>query len=312
MYVLRRRTRLDIWAPAKLNLYLEVLDRRADGFHEIETLMVSVSLFDRLCLTSSDDEKISLRCHWVPGYGETSDLGELPADSDNLVMRALNRLREASGIQAGLQVELQKRIPTSAGLGGGSSDAAAALVGANRLWQLNWPRERLTEIAAELGSDVPYFFFGTPAVCRGRGEQIEPIESELKQHVVIIRPPEGLSTPAVYKQVDLPSPSNQIQPTLACMQGRQVREISRHMFNRLQPAAIRVSPWIGRLQREFDRLDVLGHQMSGSGSSYFGFCRSAQHARRISSMLRARCPGRVFEVTTLPGSQRCIVEASKN
>lgn len=172
MYVLRRRTRLDIWAPAKLNLYLEVLDRRADGFHEIETLMVSVSLFDRLRLTPSDDGKISLRCRWVSGYGETSDLGDLPTGSDNLVMRALDRLSEASGVQRGLQVELQKRIPTSAGLGGGSSDAAAALIGANRLWQLNWSRERLTEIAAELGSDVPYFFSASLRFVEGEANKL--------------------------------------------------------------------------------------------------------------------------------------------
>lgn len=312
MYVLRRRTRFDIWAPAKLNLYLEVLGRRADGFHEIETLMVSVSLFDQLRLTPHTGSQIEFRCEWVSGYGSTLDLGKLPTDSSNLVVRALNRLREVSGVQQGLRVELRKRIPTSAGLGGGSSDAAAALIGANQIWNLNWSRERLSEIASELGSDVPYFFFGAPAVCRGRGEQIEPIASDLQQHVVIIRPPEGLSTPAVYKQVELSSIPNRIEPTLACMQGRQVRDISRCMFNRLQPAATRVSPWIGRLQREFDRLDVLGHQMSGSGSSYFGFCRSARHARRIGSMLRARCPGRVYQVSTLPGNQRCIVETSKN
>lgn len=311
MYVLRRRTRIEIWAPAKLNLYLEVLGRRADGFHELETLMASISLFDHLSLANTEDQGIDFTCRWADGYGNKADDDDVPLGSENLVVRAIEALRSASQQRHGLKIRLVKRIPTAAGLGGGSSDAAAALVGANLLWNLNWSTDRLSEIATSLGSDVPYFLWGTSAVCRGRGERIEPIATHRRQHLVVIRPPEGLSTPAVYQQVQLSPAPNRIHPMLACWQDRRGRDFSRHMFNRLQPAAERVSPWIGRLQREFDRLDVLGHQMSGSGSSYFGLCHSARHANRVRSVLQSRCPGSVYHVTTLPGTPRSIV-ASNN
>ena len=306
MYVLRRRTRIEIWAPAKLNLFLEVLGRRADGFHEMETLMASISLFDHLTFTASEHSDLQLSCRWATRVSNSADVETLPTGQDNLVIRALDALRQASGVQAGLSVQLVKRIPTAAGLGGGSSDAAAALVAANLIWNLNWSTQRLSEIAATLGSDIPYFLWGHAAVCRGRGEIIDPLTTSWRQHLVVIRPPEGLSTPTVFRQVEISPTPNRIEPMLACLRGRRDREIASHLFNRLQPAAARVSPWIKRLQSEFDRLDVQGHQMSGSGSSYFGLCHSARHANRVSKLLQSRCPGYVFPTRTLPGVfERC-------
>jgi 4-diphosphocytidyl-2-C-methyl-D-erythritol kinase len=312
MYVLRRRTRIEIWAPAKLNLFLEVLGRRDDGFHEIETLMVPISLFDTLTLSAREDNQIQFDGQWLPGYGRAQDLSELPTDDSNLVVKALQKLRERSGCRLGIRVALAKAIPMAAGLGGGSSDAAAALVGANLLWKLGWTTKQLADVAAEIGSDVPYFLYGSASVCRGRGEVVDPLPDRLRLDLVVVRPPSGLSTPAVYRHTTIPSKPNRIAALLHSWRDQSHRSVSRHMFNRLQPAAAEVSPWIGRLEAEFDRIDVIGHQMSGSGSSYFGLCQSARHAQRVSSVLQSRNLGRVFRATTVSGSIPALDGASHN
>ena len=312
MYVLRRRTRIEIWAPAKLNLFLEVLGRRDDGFHEIETLMVPISLFDKLHLSARKDKQIEFRCEWLPGHRRAQNLSDLPTDETNLVVKALQKLRERSGCSSGISVELAKGIPIAAGLGGGSSDAAAALIGANLLWNLGWTTKQLAEVAAEIGSDVPYFLFGRASVCRGRGELVDPLTDQLRMDLVVVRPPTGLSTPAVYRHTTIPSQPNRVAALLDSWRKQNHRCVSGHMFNRLQPAAAEVSPWIGRLKAEFDRVDVIGHQMSGSGSSYFGLCHSARHARRVSSVLQSRNLGRVIRATTVTGSMPALDGASHN
>jgi len=225
MYVLRRRTRIEIWTPAKLNLFLEVLSRRDDGFHEIETLMTPVSLFDTLRLSLSDDRGIDLQCRWSTAGVEGSAAGDLPAREENLVYRALIRLRQRSGVDRGLQVQLVKRIPSASGLGGGSSDAAAALVGANLLWELNWSADRLSSVAAELGSDIPFFLAGGAAVCRGRGERVEPVWAGPPQSVVLVRPPQGLSTAAVYQRTTVPAEPRRVDGWLRNLRVRSPRGI---------------------------------------------------------------------------------------
>jgi 4-diphosphocytidyl-2-C-methyl-D-erythritol kinase len=219
---------------------------------------------------------------------------ELPQGIDNIAVRAIRLLGERAGIDRPADIRLTKRIPSAAGLGGGSSDAAAALVAANAAWNLNWPRARLGELAAELGSDVPFFLYSGPAVCRGRGEQIEPVRRFGKLHVVVVRPPAGLSTAAVY-QACRPSVSPlPVEPLLEALWQGDARSLGGRMHNALQGAARRLSPWIDRLAGEFDGMDCLGSQMSGSGSSYFGICRNAGHAQAVARRLRARRLGRVF------------------
>jgi 4-diphosphocytidyl-2-C-methyl-D-erythritol kinase len=158
------------------------------------------------------------------------------------------------------------------------------------------------QLAAELGSDVPFFLSPGSAVCRGRGEIIEPVELP-RMHVVIVRPPVGLSTPLVYQtlgykvgqRTDKPIASGPLAHRLAA---GQVAAAARMLNNRLEGPAARLTPWVCRLREEFSRLDVLGHQMSGSGSSYFGICTSSRHARRVAARLRSRNVGTVFAATT--------------
>lgn len=309
MYVQRRRKRIDILAPAKLNLFLEVLRRRHDGYHEIETLMVPVSLFDRLRLIERDDDQILLSSTWADGIEPDSGYGDLPPTQSNLVYRAVQLLRERAGIANGIELELVKRIPSAAGLGGGSSDAAAALVGANQLWKLNWSRDQLAEVAGELGSDIPFFLWSGPAVCTGRGEHVElvasrhPTDTNLARfvpaHFVIVRPSFGLSTADVYRQIQLDSPRQRVDDFLSKLTVGSLSGWSVAMFNRLQEAAMSLAPWLERLRREFDQLGVVGHQLSGSGSSYFGVCRNLRQAQRAAAVIKNRGAGHVYCVTSL-------------
>ena len=309
MYFQTAPDRVVVHTPAKLNLFLEVLAKRPDGFHEIETLMSAIDLCDTLTVTPRDDGEIRLACVWASGAKQRDSAGteagsqqghsleDLPEPGRNIVVRALSLLQQRAAVGRGLDVELVKRIPAAAGLGGASSDAAAALLAANKAWGLSLPLEELEAIAAQIGSDIPFFFSRGSAVCRGRGEQIEAIEA-LRLHVVVVRPPEGLSTPEVYRHCrPAETPANSLPLRGALVRG-DTREAARLMLNRLQAPAARLSDWIVRLQEEFERLDCVGHQMSGSGSSYFGICHHARHARRTAARLRARGLGSVHAAAT--------------
>jgi len=299
-------------APAKLNLYFEVLGRRSDGFHDVESLMVPLRLADSIALTPtlptgdglSGEITLDIRTSFPLRVPLESP--RVPSGSANLVVKALERLRERSGCSLGARVELVKRIPLAAGLGGGSSDAAAALALANRAWDLRWPINRLVEVAAEIGSDVPFFLFDRPAICRGRGEQVSPLPSLKPLHFVIVKPPAGLSTADVYRMHeasgrDVPSTGSNHLDRIAASLGGEQRPNCRHwMQNRLQEAAASLSPWVERLRAAFDKLDCLAHQLSGSGSAYFGVCRHAQHARRLATMLRSQQLGLVYATRSCP------------
>ncbi|NBW95413.1 MAG: 4-(cytidine 5'-diphospho)-2-C-methyl-D-erythritol kinase, partial [Planctomycetia bacterium] len=192
---------ITIQAPAKLNLSLAVLARRPDGFHEIESLMVPVTLHDTLLVRAgpAGDVRLAVRFGGRLLHPEATPLArDVPHDHTNLVVRAVRLLAAEAGEARGLEVELVKEIPSGAGLGGGSSDAAAALVGAARLWGIDWPRERLADLAARLGSDVPFFLVGGPAIASGRGERLERVDGLPPLWAVVACPGAGLSTAAVY------------------------------------------------------------------------------------------------------------------
>ena len=293
---------LEIWAPAKINLFLEVLAKRGDGFHEIETLMCPVTLFDTLIAERNASDQIDFVCSRARAAQEQAapETDNVPEGTENTVVRAVRLLAQRSGTALGLRLHLIKRIPVAAGLAGGSSDAAAALIVANRLWKSGLSTAELADLAAEIGSDVPFFLGRGSAICRGRGEQITPLAGMGVWHFVIVRPPAGLSTAEVYRAC---RPANRpvlVQPLVDALCQRQVGKIALRLHNRLQAPAGAICEWIDRLQAEFDRCDCVGHQMSGSGTSYFGVCRSARHARRIAGALSARGVGRVYAVANCP------------
>ncbi|MFQ3592167.1 MAG: 4-(cytidine 5'-diphospho)-2-C-methyl-D-erythritol kinase, partial [Gemmataceae bacterium] len=164
MWIRRRGLGVHLWTPAKVNLFLEVMSRRPDGFHELATLMMGVGWYDTLEYIERPTGEVILHC----------DTPELSTGPDNLIVRAAELLRTRLGICQGVEIRLFKRIPMQAGLAGGSSDAAATLAGLNHLWRLGLDAPTLAALGAELGSDVSFFFHGPAAWCTGRGELIEP------------------------------------------------------------------------------------------------------------------------------------------
>jgi 4-diphosphocytidyl-2-C-methyl-D-erythritol kinase len=297
MIASRSAAGVQLKTPAKLNLFFEILAKRSDGFHEIETLMVPIDLLDDLFFETDPSGRITVECSWASASANISnELGELPDAASNLATRALVLLKERACVTEGARLRIVKRIPAAAGLGGGSSDAACALKAANIGWRLDWPTERLAEIAAELGSDVPFFLYRDSAICRGRGEKIAIVGELGNWHAVVVRPPTGLSTAEVYRNCRPGNPIKQAGPLVTALRTGNTRNLSAKIFNRLEQSAKSLSAWIEILRSEFDRLDGLGAQMSGSGSSYFGIFRSARQARRAGAILRARRIGSVFVV----------------
>ena len=186
------RYRVAVWAPAKVNLYLEVLGKRPDGYHEIATLMTAIDLYDVLTIDDEPTGNLSLTC----------DLPELSCGPDNLILKAAGLLKTRTGCLRGAAIHLTKRIPWASGLGGGSSDAAAALAGLNDLWKLGLSKPELAELSGEIGSDVP-FFYSTPAAwCTGRGEIVEAVPLSRTLDFVVVCPETGLGTAEVYRALD--------------------------------------------------------------------------------------------------------------
>ncbi len=301
MRIRQNGSTIRIDCPAKLNLYLDILSRRSDGYHELETLMVPITIFDTLIFSANRSGRIQLRCRH--GHGRDSAMtvsaGDLPHGMDNIVLKAAEQMRQGADSSAGLLVTLVKRIPSAAGLGGASSDAAATLMATNRLWSRGLDESQLADEAARLGSDVPFFLGSGAAVCRGRGENITRLGTIPRLHMVVVKPPVGLSTPTVFQRCTPTGGMGKLPALLAAAEQSNVSRFTGLFCNQLQPAADQLSPWIARLRNAFDQTDVLAHQMTGSGSSYFGVCRHASHARRVANQIRSARLGTVYATTTM-------------
>jgi 4-diphosphocytidyl-2-C-methyl-D-erythritol kinase len=283
-----------VFAPAKLNLFLEVLGKRPDGYHELETLMVATDWFDELTFENDPTGRITFEC----------DDPALPTDGSNLVVRAAERLRDELGEAHGARIKLQKTIPAEAGLAGGSSDAAATLLGLAELWGRTASLEhRIEAIAAEIGSDVPFFTRRVPAaICRGRGERVEPLPMTTTLELVIICPFMGVRTADAYARVSVPSQPRPIAPVMDALESGDTAGLGRLLFNRLQPAAESLAPALEGVREAMAQLDseFFGSAMSGSGSAYFGLARSRTAARTAASTLERLGLGRVRAVTCGP------------
>ncbi len=277
MILRRRGADVLVRAPAKVNLFLEVLRRRADGYHELATLMTAVSLYDTLRFRDDPSGSVRLRC----------DRADLSAGPDNLICRAAELLRRRVGRDLGVNAFLWKRIPTAAGLGGGSSDAAAALAGLNILWRLGLRRDELTALAAELGSDVPFFFAAPAAWCTGRGEMVEPLALGRPLDFVLVSPPFGLSTAEVFGNIVAPPGPVSGEDVRRAAEAGDVEELGRRLHNRLQAAAERLRPETAEWRERLAALGPAGAMMTGSGSTVFALCRSPEEALRVARGLNA-------------------------
>jgi 4-diphosphocytidyl-2-C-methyl-D-erythritol kinase len=291
-----------IAAPAKLNLFLEILGTRPDDYHELESLMVAVNLFDTLELRARSDDAIVLECD-PPG---------LTAGPDNLVYKAAEKLRVRAGAppSRGASIRLTKRIPMQAGLAGGSSDAAAAVFGLNHLWGLNLSGGELAAIAGEVGSDVAFFLSLPAAWCTGRGEIVSPESPARPFDVVLVCPPVGLATAQVYRAVKVPSRPVDGSAARAAFRAGNPDTLGAALFNRLQPAAVHLAPVVESVYRRLAGLNPAGCLMSGSGSAVFALCRDSHDAHRVAIAFRASRPpaepeSRVEVVRTLGEVASC-------
>ena len=265
-----------VWAPAKINLFLEILGKRPDGYHEIATLMVAIRLYDTLVFKEDPAGAISLTCNQ----------SKLSTGPDNLIVRAADLLREYTGCKQGANIRLVKRIPLSAGLAGGSTDAAATLAGLNEMWRLGLNHVQLSELGSKLGSDVPFFFGGPAAWCTGRGEVVAPLELKKTLDLVLLCPPFGLATRDVYQQVTVPPNPQDGEDIRRAVQQGDIEAIGRALFNRLEGSAEALCPELRGYRNRLADQKPAGVLMSGSGSTLFALCRNRAEARRIARQLR--------------------------
>ena len=299
----QRKRSLSIFTPAKLNLFLEIHGRRADGFHELETLMVSVGIYDTLTFTEGKTGEIELQCFDAESLRrkQPDQAAELPAHDDNLVVRAANLLRNFVKTKRGVKVDLVKRIPVASGLAGGSSDAAATLAGLNRYWKLGLTSSQLIQLGGQLGSDVSFFLAREPiAVCRGRGEIVEPVSLPMNLWFVIVRPGTGLSTPAVFRECRPSKRPKCVKPLLKNLREGRRDRLGKAMYNALQEPAETLNSEIAELRKRFSTLPFSAHLMTGSGTAYFGVCASRRHARRMASRLKRMHLGSVYVAESGP------------
>jgi 4-diphosphocytidyl-2-C-methyl-D-erythritol kinase len=281
--------RLELSAAAKVNLALEVLSRRPDGYHEIATVMQTVDLSDRLVLEEVDHLEVRTS---APG---------VPTDESNLAYRAAAALREAANLSRGVRITLDKRIPVAAGLGGGSTDAAAVLAGLNRLWELRWPAARLEELAVGLGMDVPFFLRGGAAHATGRGERLASLGGAVLG-LVLVNPRFPLSTAEVYARVTPAgySDGSRAREMAGALDSRRAGRVAASLYNGLELAARPAYPQIGQMQAALIAAGALGASMSGSGPTVFGVARSWEQARQIRARV-ARGSWECWAVRTLRG-----------
>lgn len=279
-----------VLAPAKVNLVLEVLGRRPDGYHELEMANVLVSLADA----------VTVRRTAAPGITCTVDRAGIPTDDRNLAVRAARALAGDRLGERGLHVDLRKRIPPGAGLAGGSSDAAATLVAVDRLLDLATPPDRLVALAATLGSDVPYCLHGGAAICTGRGERIAPVHAPVGLPLVIAWPRIELSTAAVYAALNVPLTPERGRASVLfarLAQGGGWGDVGRLLFNRLEAPARALCPAVSGVANALQSLGCQGVVMTGSGSAVIGLSDSVDAASTVAASLRDRHACDAFAVT---------------
>ncbi len=264
---------LALASPAKLNLTLRVGPLRSDGFHDIESLVAFVDLCDTLVAELLPSDALELTC----------DDPTIPTDDRNLVLKAVGVLRRAAGgNHRGVRFGLGKRIPSGGGLGGGSGNAAAALLLLNELWGLRWPRARLAELAADVGSDVACFLYQPLCAMSGRGEWVTAIDAEIDGAVALFIPEIGCDTAVVYRQFDqLPPNDDEQRVPLPELGSGSVVALAEQCFNDLQPAAFSAYPALAACHARLEARLQTPVLLSGSGSTMFALCADLDAARRM-------------------------------
>ncbi|MCP4253029.1 MAG: 4-(cytidine 5'-diphospho)-2-C-methyl-D-erythritol kinase [Candidatus Scalindua sp.] len=281
---------MSLKANAKVNLFLEILGKRDDGYHEIETIMQEIDLADDLQFEEIHE-----------GIKLESNNKNIPTNQDNLVCKAANLILEECGIRKGVLIKLEKNIPVGAGLGGGSSDAAATLKALNSLWKVGLNDEELMEFAAKLGSDIPFFINGKTSLCSGRGEMISPVEVRGRMDYLILFPRIHISTETIYKnlKIDLTRKRKDVSFFLDALKHSEVIGISKLLFNRLEEVIFATYPDLLQVKSSLETFGFCGLSISGSGSAFFGLCNDRHQAEVIKSKVESSGMGNVFVATNV-------------
>ncbi|MFS0784140.1 4-(cytidine 5'-diphospho)-2-C-methyl-D-erythritol kinase [Bacillus sp. 1P06AnD] len=267
-------------APAKINLALDVLFKRPDQFHEVEMIMTTVDLADRIELEELKHNSIKIFSH--NRY--------VPDDDRNLAYQAALLLKQRFGINQGVGINIEKNIPVAAGLAGGSSDAAATLRGLNRLWKLGLSLDELAEIGSEIGSDVSFCVYGGTALATGRGEKIQHLASPPKCWVVLAKPTMGVSTADVYKRLDLKKVQHPNIPLMVeAIEKRDYRMVCDHVGNVLESVTLPMYPEVSHIKSQMEKFGADAVLMSGSGPTVFGLVEHDSRLHRVYNGLRGFC-----------------------
>ena len=280
-------------APAKLNLFFEIHGQRPDGYHDVCSLCCPVNVFDTLFFEPHECPEIAFTCE---REDNNQNLCDVPTGSENLVVKALELVRERYGVKSGCRIRLVKRIPIQAGMGGGSSDAATAIRLACQAWNLPLSQDEMISFGSQLGSDVPLFFIDGPSLGYGRGELVKSVGVVPRLDFVIVKPPEGISTADVFQACSADHIPDRRSPErlLRGLQSGDHQEIAWGMFNRLEMTAQQLCPKIGQIRELFEKLDCPAHQMTGSGTACFALCRNEMQARQLASQLNRTNMGDIF------------------
>ena len=268
---MNRNMKLSLRTPSKINLGLHILGKREDGFHELETLMQMVDLYDEMEMEDSASG-IELKC----------DMPGIPVDETNLVMRATILLqKEFPEKSRGIRFNLSKKIPAGVGLGGGSGNAAGALMGLNVLWDLKLNRQELVPFAARLGMDIPFFLTSPAAVGRGRGEILYSVQPSKKFKVLLILPRIEIATTWAYRNLNLKltNRENNISILQKFLSQSEIGRLGAGLFNDLEPVVIERFPVIQTVKDKLRDQNAKGVLMSGSGSSVFGLFDDPEQAK---------------------------------
>ncbi|AXG39614.1 4-(cytidine 5'-diphospho)-2-C-methyl-D-erythritol kinase [Enterococcus gilvus] len=276
-------------APAKINLGLDILGKRPDGLHELAMVMASIDLADRLYLEEIPENKIIIE----------TNKAFLPTDKKNHVYEALELVKERFNIDEGLRVKIHKEIPVAAGLGGGSTDSAAALRAVNRLWNLGLSIEELAALGAEVGSDVPYCVYGQTSLVEGFGEKVTPIAPMPQCWVVVVKPRMSVSTRTIFAKIvmeDLYHPD--IEALVSAIEENDYQKMTENLGNSMEVVTIKKHPVIQQLKDRMLKYGADAAMMSGSGPTVYALCHKYSRAKHVLNALKGFCD-EVYLVRTL-------------
>lgn len=288
--------KIKLKALGKINLGLDVLGRRPNGYHDVRMVMQTVYLYDQILLEKTDKEGISLE----------TNLFYLPVNENNLAYRAAKMLIDEFAIKEGVHISLEKHIPVAAGMAGGSSNAAAVLYGMNRLFQLGLTDQELMDRSVQLGADVPYCIMRGTVLAEGIGEKLTPLPAMPECHVLLAKPPISVSTQKVYEKLDAQEVTKHpdIDGILLGLQTGDLEKITSSMGNVLENVTITEYPQIERIKDVMKEEGALNAMMSGSGPTVFGIYDDKMLARRAAARIREEQLAKQVHVTTMHNARR--------